>query len=158
MTNISLPLIALAILGLAACKPADIPANDTPMAEGAVVTAANGTALDGAEAVPADEGGDDDSDTGADTPDLTGRWIGVEGMVLDVADGDAPGRYTLTMQYDLDHKGVFTGTASGSGIAFTRNGQSLMLRPTDGAGTGLKYLVNKTDCLTVKSGEGYCRA
>ena len=158
MTLSPLPLLMLAILGLAACKPADIPANDSPLPEGAVVTAANGAALDGAEAVPADEGGDDDTDAAANTPDLTGRWVGVEGMVLTVADGDGPGTYTLTMQYDLDHKGVFAGTASGDGIAFTRDGQSLMLRPTDGAATGLKYLADKTDCLTVKSGEGYCRA
>ncbi len=158
MTMSPLPLLALAILGLAACKPADIPANDTPLPDGAIVTTANGAALNGAEAVPADEGGDDDTDTAAEAPDLTGRWVGVEGMVLDVANGDQPGAYTLTMQYDLDHKGIFAGTASGGGIAFTRDGQSLMLRPTDGAATGLKYLAGKTDCLTVKPGEGYCRA
>jgi hypothetical protein len=28
---------------------------------------------------------------------------------------------------------------------------------TNGDATGLKYLAGKTDCLTVKSGEGYCR-
>lgn len=158
MTMSPLPLLVLALLGIAACKPADIPANDTPVAEGAVVTSANEAALDSAEAVPADEGGDDDTDAAADTPDLTGRWVGVEGMVLTVGGGGRPGTYTLTMQYDLDHKGVFAGTASGDGIAFIRDGQSLMLRPTDGAATGLKYLAGKTDCLTVKSGEGYCRA
>jgi len=90
-------------------------------------------------------------------PDYTGRWIGVEGMVLDIAPATTPGRYTLTMQWDLDNKGVFVGTASGDTISFDRNGLHETLRPTDGNATGLKYLAGKTDCLTVKPGEGYCR-
>jgi len=92
-------------------------------------------------------------------PDYTGRWIGVEGMVLDIAPAPtgAPGRYTLTMQWDLDNKGSFDGVAAGDTIAFDRNGIRETLRPTNGAATGLKYLAGKTDCLTVKPGEGYCR-
>ena len=92
-------------------------------------------------------------------PDYTGRWIGVEGMVLDIvpAPAGAPGRYTLTMQWDLDNKGSFDGVAAGDTIAFDRNGIRETLRPTNGAATGLKYLAGKTDCLTVKPGEGYCR-
>jgi len=92
-------------------------------------------------------------------PDYTGRWIGVEGMVLDIAPAPtgAPGRYTLTMQWDLDNKGSFDGVAAGDTITFDRNGLRETLRPTDGAAAGLKYLAGKTDCLTVKPGEGYCR-
>ena len=92
-------------------------------------------------------------------PDYTGRWIGIEGMVLDIAPAPtgAPGRYTLTMQWDLDNKGSFDGVAAGDTIAFDRNGIRETLRPTNGAATGLKYLAGKTDCLTVKPGEGYCR-
>ena len=92
-------------------------------------------------------------------PDYTGRWIGVEGMVLDIAPAPtgAPGRYTLTMQWDLDNKGSFDGVAAGDTITFDRNGLRETLRPTNGAATGLKYLAGKTDCLTVKPGEGYCR-
>lgn len=92
-------------------------------------------------------------------PDYTGRWIGIEGMVLDIAPAPtgAPGRYTLTMQWDLDNKGSFDGVAAGDTIAFDRKGIRETLRPTDGTATGLKYLVGKTDCLTVKPGEGYCR-
>ncbi len=89
-----------------------------------------------------------------------GHWIGVEGMVLDVAAADAPGRYRLTMQWDLDHHGTFDGTAKTDaepGIAFERDGTRETLRATDGAATGLKYLAGKRDCLTVKTGEGYCR-
>ncbi|MES3100174.1 hypothetical protein [Sphingomonas faeni] len=90
-------------------------------------------------------------------PDYTGRWIGVEGMVLDVAPTDTPGHYALTMQWDLDNKGKFDGIATGDTIAFDRKGIRETLRPTNGDATGLKYLVGKTDCLTVKPGEGYCR-
>ena len=90
-------------------------------------------------------------------PDYTGRWIGVEGMVLDVAQAAAPGHYALTMQWDLDNKGNFDGTAAGDTISFDRKGIRETLRPTNGDATGLKYLFGKTDCLTVKPGEGYCR-
>ncbi len=90
-------------------------------------------------------------------PDYTGRWIGVEGMVLDVAPTDTAGHYALTMQWDLDNKGKFDGIATGDTIAFDRGGVRETLRPTTGDATGLKYLAGKTDCLTVKPGEGYCR-
>ncbi len=86
-----------------------------------------------------------------------GRWIGVEGMYLVVAPAALPGQYELEMQWDLDHTGKFAGTAEGGVIAFTRDGARLALRPTNGDATGLKYLDGKTRCLTVKSGEGYCR-
>jgi hypothetical protein len=90
-------------------------------------------------------------------PDYTGRWIGVEGMVLDIAPTATPGRYTLAMQWDLDNKGKFDGIATGYTISFDRNSIRETLRPTNGDATGLKYLAGKIDCLTVKPGEGYCR-
>jgi hypothetical protein len=86
-----------------------------------------------------------------------GRWRGVEGLNLVIARGDAPGRYKLDMQYSLDDKGVFDGTASPEGIAFDRPDGPHVLRATDGEATGLKWLAGKRDCLTVASGEGYCR-
>jgi hypothetical protein len=93
----------------------------------------------------------------AATADYRGRWIGVEGMYLDIASAGTPGRYRLTMQWDLDHSGTFEGTARGQTIVFERNGVRETLRPTDGEATQLKYLAEKTQCLTVKPGEGYCR-
>ncbi len=87
--------------------------------------------------------------------DLTGRWTGVEGMVLDVR--REAERYLLTMQYDLDHRGTFPARARGDALVFERDGRQLALRPTDGTATGLRYLADKTDCLTVAPGEGYCR-
>ncbi|WP_380788123.1 hypothetical protein [Sphingomonas sp. R86521] len=89
--------------------------------------------------------------------DYAGRWVGVEGMYLDITAAGTPGRFRLAMQWDLDNKGTFEGTAKGDTIVFERNGVGETLRPTDGDATGLKYLAGKTTCLTVKPGEGYCR-
>lgn len=85
-----------------------------------------------------------------------GRWIGVEGMYLNVT-RPAQGEVQLEMQYDLDNKGTYTGTITPEGIRFERGGETLMLRPSDGDATGLKWLAGKKDCLTVKPSEGYCR-
>lgn len=89
-----------------------------------------------------------------------GKWVGVEGLVLTIEkDPAGPGRYRLTNTYSLDPgaTGTFAGVASEEGIAFTRPDGAKMLRATDGASTGLKYLDGKKDCLTVSVGEGYCR-
>jgi hypothetical protein len=85
-----------------------------------------------------------------------GRWIGVEGMYLNVTE-PAQGEVKLEMQYDLDNKGTYTGTITPEGIRFQRGGETLLLRPSDGDATGLKWLAGKKDCLTVKPSEGYCR-
>jgi hypothetical protein len=89
--------------------------------------------------------------------DYAGRWIGVEGTYLNVTP-TGPGTASLEMQYDLDNKGTYPATITPTGLRFTRNGKTLLLRPSDGNATGLKWLAGKKDCLTVTSGEGYCRA
>lgn len=143
----ALPKAVLIAVGLlSACsKPAPTdPATDPSADNGAVVV---NTALFSADPAPAR----------AVLPDYTGRWTGVEGMYLVVAKDKTPGSYTLEMQYDLDHKATTTGRAQGDTIVFTRDGKPEALKPTDGNGTGLKYLVGKKECLRVKDGEGYCR-
>ena len=92
----------------------------------------------------------------AAAPDYAGRWTGVEGMYLVVTPGTGKA-VTLDMQWDLDNKGKFPGTVEADGIHFKRGDASLVLKPSDGDATGLKYLAGKRDCLTVASGEGYCR-
>lgn len=88
--------------------------------------------------------------------DYLGRWVGVEGMYLNVA--KAPkGGVMMEMQYDLDNKATVPGSVTAEGLRFMRNGVAETAVHTDGAATGLKYLAGKKDCLTVKSGEGYCR-
>lgn len=137
-------------LGLAACS------RETPDA----VKNAAATTNSPSPAATAGPAGDGSTFTGVPkekAPDYVGRWIGVEGMVLDVKHAATPGRYRLTMQWDLDHKGEFRGEQVGDTIVFERNGVRETLRPTNGDATGLKYLAGKTQCLTVKTGEGYCR-
>lgn len=89
--------------------------------------------------------------------DYVGRWIGVEGMFLDIAATDRPDRYKLTMQYDLDHRQTVLAKLDNDRLVFRRDGAEMTLVPTDGVATGLKYLAGKQDCLTAGAGEGYCR-
>jgi len=95
------------------------------------------------------------------TDEWVGKWIGVEGLNLNIAKDDSIGRghYILTMQYglDADASGTFKGQATDEGIAFTRPDGPQVLRAGDGAATGLKWLADKKDCLIVAAGEGYCR-
>ena len=83
-----------------------------------------------------------------------GRWTGPEGTFLLLAGGD--GRYEVTIQ-NLDGPRVFAGVAAGEQIRFERDGVVELIHATDGAATGMKWLTEKVDCLTVRAGEGYCR-
>ena len=110
-----------------------------------------------------DAGETDAPDANATTPvaaqteaDYLGRWTGVEGMFLTVS-SRAQGGVQLAMQWDLDNRGTFEGSVTAEGLRFMRNGVAETAVPSDGDATGLKYLAGKRDCLTVKSGEGYCR-
>lgn len=83
-----------------------------------------------------------------------GTWNGPEGTLLRIEGGR--GTYAITIQ-DLDGPRTFEGRAEGDRIAFDRNGVIESLRSTNGIETGMKWLSGKTDCLTVRTGEGYCR-
>ena len=98
--------------------------------------------------------------TRADTPSPAatdrwlGRWIGPEGTFLLLEGGN--GTYEVTIQ-NLDGPRRFQGTAVGEQIEFDRDGVKESLRATDGAGTGMKWLSDKSNCLTIRLGEGFCR-
>jgi hypothetical protein len=83
-----------------------------------------------------------------------GRWTGPEGTYVEVT--GAAGAYEIIVM-NLDGARTFTGAAQGDEIAFERDGAAESLRATDGNETGMKWLAGKTNCLTVKPGEGYCR-
>ncbi|WP_339934609.1 hypothetical protein [Vreelandella glaciei] len=95
------------------------------------------------------------------TDQWVGRWTGVEGLFLDISKNEAagPGHYLLEMQYglDADQSGTFEGQATAEGIRFNREGGPQLLRAGDGEATGMKWLLEKEDCLVVATGEGYCR-
>ena len=83
-----------------------------------------------------------------------GKWGGPEGTFLQLASGNE--KYEVTIQ-NLDGPGTFQGIAVGDQIEFERNGIKESLRATNGAETGMKWLSEKSNCLTVRAGEGYCR-
>jgi hypothetical protein len=85
-----------------------------------------------------------------------GTWTGPEGLFVTIA-GEGKGRYTLTMQSDLDTRATYAGTATREGIAFERGGEPKLLKKASGEDTGLKWLADKRDCLMVDEGEGFCR-
>ena len=95
---------------------------------------------------------------GASTPPPTdawvGRWNGPEGTYLEIA--GAGGVYEITVK-DLDAARTFRGNAAGDRILFLRGGTTESLRATNGDETGMKWLAGKANCLTIKSGEGFCR-
>lgn len=88
--------------------------------------------------------------------DWLGRWDGPEGTYLQIVDS-GEGRYDVTIK-DLDRARSFPGIAGTDHLYFERDGVQERIRATDGAATGMKWLAEKSKCLTVKAGEGYCRS
>jgi len=83
-----------------------------------------------------------------------GKWIGPEGTFLELTGED--GAYRLTIQ-SLDGPATYDAVAVDDRIEFQRNGAMETIRATSGAETGMKWLLDKKDCLTIKTGEGFCR-
>ncbi|MES2548022.1 MAG: hypothetical protein V4575_09970 [Pseudomonadota bacterium] len=83
-----------------------------------------------------------------------GKWNGPEGTFLQLVGGN--GKYEVTIQ-DLDGPRTFQGQAAGNAVEFERNGVKETLRATNGDETGMKWLSGKSNCLTIRAGEGYCR-
>jgi hypothetical protein len=83
-----------------------------------------------------------------------GQWNGPEGTFLQLA--GSGGKYDVTIR-NLDGPRSFPGVAAGDRIEFERDGVKESVRATNGAETGMKWLSEKKNCLTVRTGEGYCR-
>lgn len=83
-----------------------------------------------------------------------GKWIGPEGTFLKLVSSN--GKYEITIQ-NLDGPRTFPAQAVGNHIEFERDGVKETLRATNGTETGMKWLSEKSDCLTINLGEGYCR-
>jgi len=142
-----------ALVLLAGCEKAEAPAPE----QGATTT----TEVPVESAEPADgttpvESGTDPASGEHRFASWAGKWTGVEGMYVTITPTE-PEHYRLEMQSDLDTKGTYDGRDSEHGIKFTRGGEALSLHRGNGDDTGLKYLAGKTECLIVKTGEGYCR-
>lgn len=84
-----------------------------------------------------------------------GRWNGPEGTSLVLAPRQGGG-FVITIT-TLDGPSRYEGDAAGPGIVFERDGETQTLRAGNGKLTGMKWLADKSDCLVIKVGEGYCR-
>lgn len=83
-----------------------------------------------------------------------GRWTGPEGTSLDLS--RTSGVYTVKIT-SLDGPASFEGKGVGDHIEFQRDGKLETIRATNGQETGMKWLAEKTNCLTIRQGEGFCR-
>lgn len=83
-----------------------------------------------------------------------GQWNGPEGTFLVLSkDGN---KYVIKIQ-SLDGPNTYEGVSAGDRIEVQRNGKTESIRAGNGEATGMKWLLDKTDCLIVKTGEGFCR-
>lgn len=88
------------------------------------------------------------------TDTWVGQWNGPEGTFLKI-DG-VRGLYTITIQ-NLDGPNTYEGKSIDHRIRFMRNDREAYIQATDGAGTGMKWLAEKQNCLIIRAGEGFCR-
>lgn len=103
---------------------------------------------------PASEAG-----TGHAHADWAGLWIGVEGLFVFITLA-GPGAYELEMMGETDEEKDnirVSGRDAEGGIAFERDGETLLLRSATGEETGLKWLADMKKCLMVQEYEGFCR-
>ena len=83
-----------------------------------------------------------------------GKWTGPEGTQLEILqDGD---KYKVAIR-DLDTVRTFDAVSTERGLSFERNGITESITLGSGPDTGMKWLMDKSNCLIVKLGEGYCR-
>jgi hypothetical protein len=83
-----------------------------------------------------------------------GRWNGPEGTFIEISGGN--GTYTVIIA-DLDGPKHYSGTSKGNHIVFEREGVVETIKASNGADTGMKWLADKSNCLRVREGEGWCR-
>lgn len=83
-----------------------------------------------------------------------GKWIGPEGTYLDLSKS---GNHYIVMIQSLDGPNTYEGIAAPHGIVFQRNGKTETIHAGNGQDTGMKWLLEKKNCLLVQTGEGFCR-
>ena len=65
-------------------------------------------------------------------------------------------QYVVKIQ-SLDGPATYEGVAAGDRIEFKREGKTESIRAGSGRETGMKWLLEKKDCLIIREGEGFCR-
>jgi hypothetical protein len=88
------------------------------------------------------------------TDQWLGKWIGPEGTFLVLEKNGA--KYVVEI-HSLDGPATYEGTSAGDRIEFQRNGKTESLHAGSGQETGMKWLLDKKNCLVIRTGEGFCR-
>lgn len=83
-----------------------------------------------------------------------GKWNGPEGTFLIVSKNDKA--FEINIQ-SLDGLASYQGKAVKDGISFKRGDKTETIRAGNGKDTGMKWLLDKKDCLFIQTGEGFCR-
>jgi hypothetical protein len=83
-----------------------------------------------------------------------GQWTGPEGTYLLLSRNGE--KYMVRIQ-SLEGAATYQGVRSGNQIQFKRQGKTESIRAGSGKETGMKWLLDKTNCLILKTGEGFCR-
>jgi len=138
MSNRASILVALTLVVIAGCQTRKQPA-ESPSS---------------AAAKPASESTTPSPATAGITDQWLGKWIGPEGTYLVLSKkGD---QYVVKVN-SLDGLATYEGTFAVDHIEFQRNGQTEVIRAGIGKDTGMKWLMDKKNCLIIKPGEGFCR-
>jgi hypothetical protein len=100
-----------------------------------------------------------DSNAAANPPNSVterwmGKWIGPEGTYLVLSRSDQ--KYVVEI-HSLDGSASYDGVAAGDRIEFQRNGKTEFVHAGNGQDTGMKWLMDKQNCLIIQTGEGFCR-
>jgi hypothetical protein len=90
----------------------------------------------------------------SDPTGYLGKWFGPEGTSLVITQTGPTLSVSIT---NLDGMRNYIGEITAAGVKFDRDGTPYVIRKGTGKDTGMKWLVDKTDCLIVTGGEGYCR-
>ncbi len=126
--------LTLSLLALSGCQ-SHAPVSPAPSAEASPPAAASNS-------------------TNNPTDRWLGRWDGPEGTYLLLS--KAGGHYAVEIR-DLDGSRTFEGFPAGDQIRFIRDGKKEFLVAGNGKAAGMKWLLDKKNCLLTRQGEGWCR-
>jgi hypothetical protein len=88
------------------------------------------------------------------TDQWLGKWIGPEGTYLVLSKNGE--KYVVEIN-SLDGPTTYDGASTGDHIEFQRNGQNESIHAGSGEETGMKWLLDKKNCLIIKTSEGFCK-
>jgi hypothetical protein len=88
------------------------------------------------------------------TDQWLGKWIGPEGTYLMLSKN--LDKYMVEI-HSLHGAASYDGVSAGDRIAFQRNGRTESIHAGEGHETGMKWLLDKKNCLIIRTGEGFCR-